>query len=101
MKLIKTGISWGVRECKTENLLWREYGYLLELFNMCKIITHTCAKSPIISTVGGLMPLYFGRFGNSSRSPKFTRPGDLRKQKNVQKIELVSLSFTNNILLTD
>ena len=24
------------------------------------------------------MLLYFGRFGNSSRSPKLTRPGDLR-----------------------
>lgn len=40
-------------------------------------VTYTWAKSPMISTVGVFIPLYFGRFGNSSKSPKLTRPGDL------------------------
>lgn len=47
--------------------------YLLAEF----ISTYTCARSPMISTVGVFIPLYFERFGNSSRSPKLTRPGDL------------------------
>ena len=38
----------------------------------------------MISTEGVFMPMYLGRLGNSSSSPKLTRPGDLTKKTKQQ-----------------
>ena len=50
---------------------------IIHLICMMYYTTYTCAISPTISTVGDCRPLYCGRLGKLSASPKFTKLGDL------------------------
>jgi len=44
------------------------------------------------------MPMYLGRLGKSSSSPKLTKPGDLTKKQNNKYIIYLSVLVRNNIL---
>ena len=64
------------------------YVHVCTRISTCYIVnSYTCAKSPITSTVGGIMSVYSGKLGYTDAKPMLTKPGSLQEKKREKERE--------------